>query len=99
LEHGGDVLVPQGGGRTGLAQETFSGFGASHGDAGPCDLQGNRSPERRVDRAIGRAHRSMAKLVKASILEALDLVNSEMPRSRRIVYFFSARIFTADPNP
>jgi aromatic ring hydroxylase len=41
----------------------------------------------------------MPKLVKASVLAALNLVNSKMSRSRRILQRFSGGIFGADPSP
>jgi len=82
LEHGGDVFVSQRSGCAGFAQKTFPGFGVSRGDADSYDLQRNLALERRVDGAVGRAHSSVPKLVKASVLATLNFVNSKTPRSR-----------------
>src|SRR5438094_565524 len=82
LEHGGDVFVSQRSGRAGFAQKTFARFSASRGDADSYDLQRDLALERRVDGAIGRAHPAMPELVKTSVLAALNLVDSKMPRSR-----------------
>ena len=77
LEDSGDVLVSQRRRRTGFAHKTFAGLTASPGEGEPDELQCNRALERSVDGAIGYAHRSMPKLVKASVRTALDLIDSK----------------------
>ena len=92
----GSLLIPHVAPPRLLPEETFAGFDASRGNSGSYDLQRHLALERRVDGAIGRAHPSMPKLVKASVLAALNLVNSKMSRSRRILQRFRFRIFNTD---
>jgi hypothetical protein len=78
LEHGGNVLVSQRSCCASFTDKTLTGSSASPGDSDRNDLQRHLALERPIDGAIRHAHRSVPKLVKTSVLPALNLVNSKM---------------------
>ena len=78
LEHRGNVLVSQRGRCASFTYETFAGLSALSCDSNRDNLQRHLAMERRIDCTICDAHRSVPKLVKTSVLPALNLVDSKM---------------------